>query len=305
MEELNHEDNTHADGGGAPAEAPEGANTQAVPPMEAPGESPNTAGVPMSAFRLTPEQYWGIDLSYDHVTVEEAQRVYDAGVAVAFQCLWTGRERPATAENNIRNLASVGVIVCGYVSTSAGHTGLWHVQQGYDTLAEDVKRLLVHVATDIELEGLQFQTHVVDCVDALRNRGYRPLLYTSYNAWVNMMGNPPIPKSWRIWNAFWDNDSDFDFERFPYGGADISMVIGEQFTGGEDVVGIFADRNIFKAEFFASEEVPVPVPPVPGVPSIEEYALASASLVHLERNGQRAALAPQDIAAIKAWAAVL
>lgn len=254
----------------AAAPVPEGEDALEVPPVEAPAESPNTAGIPMSAFSLAPEQYWGIDLSFHTVTEAQAQLVYDAGVRVAFQCLWTGVEAPRPREDNIRRLAAVGIIVCGYVSTSAGRTGLAHVQAGYDSLANDVQRMLVLVAVDHELLGYTFAV-VKDAVDALRNRGYPSLVYTSYNAWVNIFANPTMPKDWLVWNAFWDNDADYDFERYPYGGVTIDRIIGEQYTGAEWVEGINADRSLFQARFFhAAVPDPQPVPEAPYVVHITE-----------------------------------
>lgn len=292
----------------APTEvaAPTVADAKGAPPLEAPDVAPadpNTTGVPMSAFSAPPEQYWGIDLSYHRVTNQQAQDLWDAGVRVVFQCIWTGRERPAPAEDNIRSLAAHGFIVCAYLSVSAGRTGLLHVQEGFDTLDPTVQKMLVHVAVDHELEGYPVSV-VRDAVDALRNRGFQPLIYTSYNAWYNILGNPPIPRDWSIWNAFWDNDSDFDFARYPYGGADPSQVIGEQFTGGEDVLGVNADRDLFQSWFFLPAP-PQPEPEPTPDPTVEDLALATASWIHLARNGQLAALAAQDIAVIKGWAAKL
>lgn len=224
----------------------------------------------MSGFGAPPEQYWGIDLSYHTLTEAQATALYVAGVRVAFQCLWTGTEAPAPRENNIRLLAAVGIIVCGYISTSAGRTGLSHVQAGYDSLANDVQRMLVLLAVDHELPGYPFGV-VKAAVDACRNRGYPPLIYTSYNAWVNILGNPVMPSEWLVWNAFWDNDADYDFERYPYGNVTIDRIIGEQYTGAEWVEGVNADRSLFQARFFhAAVPDPTPVPEVPYVTHITQ-----------------------------------
>ena len=218
-----------------------------------------------------PDKYWGVDTSYDSVTLPEAQNLFAKGVRVAFQCLWTGGEAPAVRESNIRAYAQAGIIPCGYLSVSPSRTGKAHVEAGYDSLSGDIRGgLLRHVALDVELEGLSYTQHVVQGVEALQERGYAPLVYTSYNAWVNLLGDPVPPAGWNLWNAYWDNDADYDFARLPYGGGSF-ILIGEQYTGGEDVDGIFADRNLFEAVFFDPVTPPLPPPPVPSPTSAIDH----------------------------------
>lgn len=294
-------------GAGTPAEAdqapespPEGAASLEVQGLQEQG--PNTAGVPMSAFGATPEQYWGIDTSFDHVTTVEAKRLYDAGVRVGFQCIWTGTEQPEPAVNNIRSFNAVGIIPCAYLSVTTAHRGVRNVELGYDGLPDDVKGMLVHVACDVEWPGVDYNISIAPCSNAIVARGYPRLYYTSYNAWKNMIGDPAPPNGTLLWNAFWDNDSDFDFERFPYGQGRF-VLIGEQYTGGENVEGVFADRNLFTSKYFHSA-VPEPVP-APTAATLEEFALASASFVHLVRNGQGPSLSTRDREVIKEVAATL
>jgi len=246
---------------GAPP-IPEGEASVLVEEVPEPASQPDTAGVPLSPVGAAPAaQYWGIDISYHRLTDDQCVALFESGVRVVFQCIWTGRERPDPAQDNIRKLDLHGFITCGYLSTSAGRTGLGHVQAGFDTLDLDVQRILMHVAIDHELEGYPFAV-VRDAVDALRNRGFQPLVYTSYNAWVNILDNPTMPADWKIWNAFWDNDADYDFPRYPYGGKTVDDVIGEQYTGGEDVLGVNADRDLFQGWYFNKVE-PEPEPPTP------------------------------------------
>ncbi len=205
---------------------------------------------------------WGIDCSFDELTPVEANRLRAAGVEVFGQCLWTGDQQPPVAVNNIRVAKAAGMIPFGYLSVSPRkpqENNPWqgedHVKAGYDSLPEDVKKMLRHVALDVELQGLKFDYHVNSGVVGLINRGYAPLVYTSYNAWKNYMGDPPAGVGWYLWNAFWDNDADYDFARFPYGGGNFTL-IGEQYTGGQNVEGQFADRDRFEDTFFAQ-----PAPP--------------------------------------------
>ncbi len=207
---------------------------------------------------------WAIDCSYDELTVDEAKRLRTAGVEAFGQCIWTGLDRPPVAEQNILNAKIGGMIPFAYLSVSprpATEGNLWggadHVKAGYDNLSAAVKGVLRHVALDVELDGLKYTRHVQPGVAALVARGYAPFVYTSYNAWHNYLGDPSAPAGWNLWNAYWDGDPDYDFARLPYGGGGF-VLVGEQFTGGENVEGQFADRDRFEDAFFV-------IPPTPEV----------------------------------------
>jgi hypothetical protein len=205
---------------------------------------------------------WGIDCSYDELTIDEATRVRAAGVEVFGQCLWTGALQPSVAVNNLRNAHNAGMYTLGYLSVSprgSAWGGEAHVKAGYDGLPDDVKlggsNAMSHLALDVELKGLTYADHVQPGINALVARGFKQLIYTSYNAWVNYLGNPTPPYGTSLWNAFWDNDSDYDFARLPFG-HDAFVLIGEQFAGGQYVEGQFADRNRFEDAFFVPPAIP-------------------------------------------------
>lgn len=274
---MSHEPNDKPDTGVRTDPTP--AEAEAAPaPLPGPADEAPVAGVaegPGAVARVlsaVPGQYWGIDTSYDHVTLDEARRLFNAGVRVAFQCLWTGIERPDPCVNNLHSYKAAGLITCGYLSVSPGRSGLQHVIEGYDNLPVDIKApgYLRYVAVDVELPNLSFVEHVLQALGAMQGRGFEPLVYTSYNAWKNLLGDPTPPAGTLLWNAFWDNDADFDFERYPYG-HDQFVLVGEQFTGGEDVEGVFADRSLFLAPYF---EEPV-VPPEPEL----EYTVRDLSFI--------------------------
>lgn len=209
-----------------------------------------------------PGQMWGVDCSYDELTIEEAQRLRAAGVEVFGQCLWTGAEQPPVTVNNLRNAHAAGMIPFGYLSVSPRRPqennpwqGADHVKAGLDGLPADVKGLMRHVALDVELEGLKYDYHVASGIGALASRGWQQFVYTSYNAWVNYLGNPTPPYGTTLWNAFWDGDPDYDFLRLPFG-HDAFILIGEQYTGGQNVEGQFADRDRFDRDFFVTPPTP-------------------------------------------------
>ncbi len=91
--------------------------------------------------------------------------------------------------------------------------------------------------------------------------GKDPDVYTNFNTWVYMLGNPVRRPGTGLWNAWWDNNPDFDFAANQYGGWQIPEVWGEQFEGSVIVAGVLVDLDIFRAETF------YPTPPAPPAPA--------------------------------------
>jgi hypothetical protein len=52
---------------------------------------------------VSDEWVFGVDGSFDTLTLEEAQRLKAAGVQVYAQCLWIGAEQPAGRVISLRN----------------------------------------------------------------------------------------------------------------------------------------------------------------------------------------------------------
>jgi hypothetical protein len=190
----------------------------------------------------------GIDASFDILTPKKAQALRQGGYDVFVQCLWTGAEQPTTAVGNLRTAFDAGFpYVLGYISLAGGHLGAWHVEQGLGHLPPDVADRLHTVAIDIELPGIR-NSAIREAVDAIEARYGLKIIYTSYNAWVSYQGNPQTFVDCLLWNAFWDGESDVDFPLHPFGGWRPDQVVAEQYTGGGDVFGLFADRNVWVKE---------------------------------------------------------
>ena len=212
---------------------------------------------------------YGVDGSFDELSLDEAHRLKAAGVQVYAQCLWTGREQPANRIINLRSAMLAGIPkLLGYISVSAnGQDGTWHVNQGRAGVPDDIWAALVKVPVDVELPGLTFVEHVVPAVNRIAILGKHRDVYCNYNTWVSVLGNPMRPAGTGLWNALWDENPDFDFPALRYGGWQDSEVWGEQWNGGTNVEGFNADRDQFRAEALGiAEPVPEPNTPIP-VPS--------------------------------------
>lgn len=60
----------------------------------------------------------GVDASYDALSPSEAKELYDGGVRVWAQCLWTGANAPGNRVINLRNAINAGLIPVGYISVT-------------------------------------------------------------------------------------------------------------------------------------------------------------------------------------------
>jgi hypothetical protein len=192
----------------------------------------------------------GIDASFDILTPKKARALRQAGYDVFIQCLWTEAEQPTTAVGNLRTAFNAGFpYVLGYISLAGGHLGAWHVEQGLGHLPPDVADRLHTVAIDVKLPGIR-NSAIREAVDAIEMRYGLKIIYTSYNAWMSYQGNPQTFVDCLLWNGFWDGVSDVDvgFPFLPFGGWRPDQVVAEQCTGGGDVFGLFADRNVWVKE---------------------------------------------------------
>ena len=223
---------------------------------------------------------YGIDSSFDELTLDEARTLKAAGVQVFAQCLWTGIKQPSTRITSLSNAQAAGLATIGYISVSNdGHNGIWHVDQGRAGVPDVVWNRLVRVPVDVELANLRFDFHVTGALARVAALGKPCDVYTSYHAWVDLLGNPPRPMGVGLWNAIWDLHPDFDFPTLRYGGWQDNEVWGEQWSGGTQVHGQFADRNQFRADavgIVTAPSTPVPTPPpTPPVPTDDQWLQAA------------------------------
>lgn len=187
----------------------------------------------------------GIDTSYDDVTLAEARHVREAGFEVGWQCLWTGGEQPPHRVTNLRNYQQAGMILMGYASLPTNATaGAHHVEMARAGVPDDLWTAMCRVVTDVELPGITC-TAIRQMLEGFAGLG-KPLrtIYTSLSKW-QAIGNPLEFGDTDLINASWDSDEDMDFEHHPYGPWTVDKVIAEQYTGGSDVLGVYADKDAF------------------------------------------------------------
>jgi hypothetical protein len=231
---------------------------------------------------------YGVDSSFDELTLAEARKLKDAGVQVYAQALWTGREQPGPRIVSLRNALNAGIPkLVGYISVSNnGRDGTWHVNQGRAGVPDDIWNALAKVPIDVELQGLTMQTHVLPALGRAAALGKPQDVYTNWNTWVSILGNPRRPNGVGLWNAFWDGAPDFDFPSLRFGGWQDDEVWGEQWSGGTYIQGQFADRNQFRSEAFGIEHAPpstpTPTPPAPTLQALRAAQVAAGLFLEVE-----------------------
>ena len=231
---------------------------------------------------------YGVDSSFDELTLAEAQKLKAAGVQVYAQCLWTGREQPRSRITSLRNAKRAGIHkLVGYISVSNnGQDGAWHVDQARAGVPDDIWNALDKVPVDVELPGLTMQTHVVPALNRMVALGKPRDIYTNWNTWVNVLGNPTRPPGTGLWNAFWDDAPDFDFPRLRFGGWQDGEVWGEQWSGGTNVEGQFVDRNQFRSSSFRIAHQPPatqkPTPPTATLQTVRAAQLAAGLFLEVK-----------------------
>ena len=196
------------------------------------------------------------DASYGTLTPDIAQALRARGYSAFVQCLWTGAVQPPARITNLRVAKDAGFLIGGYISVSPSMSGSVHVSRGRSGVPQDLWDAMFMVALDVELPDLTYSTHVDPGLRTLAMLNKDKCVYTNFNTWVNVLGNPTRPANTWLWNASWDNDPDFDYSRLPFGGWQVHEVIAEQFSGGIVVDGIEIDRNILREDV-----VPAPTPP--------------------------------------------
>jgi hypothetical protein len=210
---------------------------------------------------------FGVDASFEELTLEEAQRLKGAGVKLFVQCLWTGNTAPPHRITNLRNASLAGIAIAGYISLNGFQGGVYHFDAGTSDVPEDLWGELKFIACDVELPNI-LHSDIVKMLDMVRAYGKKPVVYTNWNSWHNHVipFNPPAPR-WddgpaELWNAYWDNNPDLDFPSLPFGDWTVDEVVMEQWSGGTLVEGQFVDQNTVNADKLGLLE-PSPIPELP------------------------------------------
>lgn len=197
---------------------------------------------------------YGIDASFSRINRQTFQRFYDDGYRVFVQCLWTGGYASndgiqAVAALNLYDAKEVGFVIAGYSNANPW----WSVGQSVIATKANAGMMWPHidvVAVDVELEGTTEQ-QILDLCEALEGEGKRVCIYSA-RWFYRQSGSPDWSRlaKYPLWNAWYDDDPDIDFEHSPYGPWTMAQVVGEQYGGATINHSISVDLNVFDEEFW-------------------------------------------------------
>jgi hypothetical protein len=234
------------------------------------------------------------DSSFDELTEQELDCLATHNYRVYEGCGWTGNQAPGVRVINLRRADGRGYLLTLYCSLPDNATvGAYHMEQGLAGIPTDLLAKLKLVLVDIERPGIRASA-IREAIEYLKTRGFRPAIYTSKNAWDNYVIFDEVNTSTSftdvpLQNAFWDNNPDRDFARFPFGGWAIDQVWSEQYTGDTPDCGQELDHSVWNIEKLTGKE-PTPMPaPVTTPPTAQQKAAAAGYLLGIAvkwANGQ-------------------
>lgn len=213
---------------------------------------------------------YAVDMSFDSLSLDEANLLKLAGVKVIVQCLWTAAQQPPPRVDNLRvaeqaGFTEPGYAIGGYASINASQPGDWHMDQAISGVPQDLFAKLTKISVDVELRGIKV-ADIRKAINHIYDIGKPRDIYSSYNVWMNYLDvrNPQEFSDCGLWNALWDKNPDFDFPTLRFGGWSDEQVWGEQWSGGTNVQGVFVDRNQFRDDAWGlnvPDAPPTPTPP--------------------------------------------
>ena len=132
----------------------------------------------------------------------------------------------------------------------------WHIQKSKEIVGSEWGSLSC-VSVDVEIDNIE-EHHIQQALDRVEYYDSRPLVYSAYWFWSQYLSHVTSFARYPLWNAYYDDHPDIDFAKLPYGGWDISMVVGEQYTNTTPYMGMQVDFNFFYDNFWKGEEPYMP-----------------------------------------------
>lgn len=238
----------------------------------------------------------GLDASFTYLSPDKAIELRNAGYEVWAQCLWTGIVQPPNRVINLRNAINAGIIPVGYISLNGDSPGLYHVSMGRSGVPDDIWSMLVLVSIDVELPGIQ-NSEIRHAVDETVRLNKRRSIYCSWYSWYGYHSDSHDFTDCLLWNANWrgvppTKQGEY-FSQLSFGGWQPDQVIGEQWSGGTNIHGVYVDQDMFVKEML-----------MPKTLTFDESLginKAIASVLAVDRDADKLVQILKYVYAVKGW----
>jgi GH25 family lysozyme M1 (1,4-beta-N-acetylmuramidase) len=207
---------------------------------------------------LPAELVKGLDVSRysGNITTEQFRQLKAKGWQFVIVQAWGGSEQNPIANSQISSARQAGLSVAAYCYlSSSGGTPESQVQKAVNAIGADNLSSLAFLAIDVEDANLTISA-VQAALNAARNQGLRPIIYTNLNTWKNGLGNPTALAEHPLWEARYPytiGDWSYFYSAVPFGGW--SQRSGWQFAGNHwldagNSTWVWCDLNVFlKSDF--------------------------------------------------------
>lgn len=185
-----------------------------------------------------------LDLSFSAEAVTEqwcADRIAE-GYELLIVDLWTARLAIPHADRALRLWREAGGRTQAYFAINGSRQPAFHVAKAVMAAGEEWQHL-ERVWVDCEVEGILIE-QIRGALALVREAGKETGIYTAHWFWAGHLGDPTDFSDESLWNAFYDQDPDLDFDDLPYGGWTPEKVLMEQYQGTTNIEEIEVDLNV-------------------------------------------------------------
>ena len=205
-----------------------------------------------------------LDLSFPQigqpVTPDYWRAVKSEGYELAVIGLWGAVTPNTEAEKWLREAREAGLLTACYVAINGSRPGWEHVDIGRGYAGDEWEHCHF-CAIDVEVEGVTLP-QITQAIQRVVELGKSPILYTARWFWRDRLGDPTGFSNTPLWTADYDNDPTLDFP-LPYGGWDLGVLCGKQFSDAGNIWGVTFDINTFDGDWLEALRMPAEVTQTP------------------------------------------
>lgn len=193
------------------------------------------------------------------ISAGQWQTIKDDGYELAIVGLFHGRTVNSYAKQQLPGAIEAGLEVAAYVLIApwTGWTGPQQVAAGM-AQAQAFKNKLRFVAIDVEADGVTGKM-IRDALDAVKELGQRPIIYTGRWWWVYHFGDSQLFKDFPLWTAQYpfflpDEPENLLDWVVLYGGWTRESLVGWQYTNTTQLHGVNVCKDWFNSEWVTEGE---------------------------------------------------